>query len=36
MLLSEISMARNVPEIHAVDLLSRALGKAGLALPAAN
>ena len=36
MLLSEISMARNVPEIHAVDLLSRALGEAGLALPAAN
>ncbi len=34
MLASEISIARNVPEIHAVNLLERALAKAGLALPA--
>jgi CarD family transcriptional regulator len=36
MLLSEISMARNVPEIHAAGMLSRALGKAGLTIPAAS
>jgi RNA polymerase-interacting CarD/CdnL/TRCF family regulator len=34
MLASEISIARNVPEIHAVNMLQRALAKAGLALPA--
>ena len=33
MLVSEISIARNVPEIHAVNLLQRALSKAGLTLP---
>jgi CarD family transcriptional regulator len=36
MLLSEISMARSVPEIHAAAMLQRALGKAGLTLPAAS
>jgi len=36
MLLSEISMARGVPEIHAAAVLQRALGKAGLTLPVAN
>ncbi len=36
MLVSEISMARNVPEIHAIGMLQRALGKAGLTLPAAS
>jgi CarD family transcriptional regulator len=36
MLLSEISMARSVPEIHAAGMLQRALGKAGLTLPAAS
>jgi len=35
MLLSEISIARNVPEVHAVKMLQKALGKAGLVLPAA-
>ena len=34
MLVSEISIARNVPEIHAVSMLQRALAKAGLTLPA--
>ena len=34
MLLSEVSIARNVPEIHAVGLLQKALLKAGLTLPA--
>jgi CarD family transcriptional regulator len=33
MLVSEISFARNVPEVHAVNLLQRALLKAGLSLP---
>ena len=33
MLASEISIARNVPEIHAVNMLQRALAKAGLTLP---
>jgi CarD family transcriptional regulator len=35
MLVSEIGTARNVPEIHAVSMLQRALGKAGLLLPPA-
>jgi CarD family transcriptional regulator len=34
MLISEISISRNVPEIHAVALMQRALGKSGLSLPA--
>ena len=34
MLLSEISISRNVPEIHATAMLQRALAKAGLTLPA--
>lgn len=34
MLVSEVSIARNVPEIHAVALLQRALAKSGLTLPA--
>jgi CarD family transcriptional regulator len=34
MLVSEISIARNVPEIHAVGLMQRAVAKAGLVLPA--
>jgi CarD family transcriptional regulator len=33
MLVSEISLARGVPEVHAVNLLSRSLAKAGLTLP---
>lgn len=33
MLLSEVSIARNVPEAIAANLLQRALSKAGLALP---
>ncbi len=33
MLLSEVSISRNVPEIHASAMLQRALAKAGLALP---
>ena len=33
MLVSEISIARSVPEIHAVHVLQRALSKAGLSLP---
>jgi CarD family transcriptional regulator len=33
MLVSEISISRNVPEIHAVNMLQRALLKAGLSLP---
>ena len=35
MLVSEISTARGVPEIHAVALMQRALAKSGLTLPAA-
>lgn len=35
MLVSEVSIVRNAPELHATSLLQRALGKAGLALPAA-
>ena len=35
MLLSEVSIARSVPEIHAAAVLQRALDKAGLSLPAA-
>jgi CarD family transcriptional regulator len=34
MLVSEVSIARNVPEVHAVTLLQKALLKAGLTLPA--
>jgi CarD family transcriptional regulator len=34
MLLSEISIARNVPEIHAAGMLQHALAKAELTLPA--
>ncbi len=34
MLVSEISIARSVPEIHAVALMQRALGKSGMSLPA--
>jgi CarD family transcriptional regulator len=34
MLVSEISTARSVPEVHATGLLQRALGKAELAMPA--
>jgi CarD family transcriptional regulator len=34
MLVSEISIARGVPEIHAVNLMQRALAKSGLSLPA--
>jgi RNA polymerase-interacting CarD/CdnL/TRCF family regulator len=34
MLASEISIARNVPEIRAGNMLERALAKADLALPA--
>jgi CarD family transcriptional regulator len=34
MLVSEISIARGVPEIHAVALMQRALSKGGLSLPA--
>ena len=34
MLASEISIARNVPEIHAVKMLERAVAKAGLTLTA--
>ncbi|HWB84302.1 MAG TPA: CarD family transcriptional regulator [Bryobacteraceae bacterium] len=34
MLISEISIARNVPEIHAVGMLQRSLAKANLPLPA--
>ena len=33
MLVSEISIARSVPEIHAVSVLQRALAKANLSLP---
>jgi CarD family transcriptional regulator len=33
MLISEISIGRNVPEIHAISMLQRSLGKAGLPLP---
>jgi CarD family transcriptional regulator len=36
MLVSEISIARGVPEIHALALMQRALGKSGLTLPAAQ
>jgi hypothetical protein len=34
MLVAEVSIARSVPEIHAVAILQRALAKADLALPA--
>jgi len=34
MLVSEISISRGVPEIHAAAMLQRALAKAGLTLPA--
>jgi CarD family transcriptional regulator len=34
MLVSEISIARNIPEIHAIGLMQRALAKSGLVLPA--
>ncbi len=34
MLVSEISIARGVPDIHAVGMLQRSLAKAGLTLPA--
>jgi CarD family transcriptional regulator len=33
MLLSEISISRNVPELHAISMLQRSLAKAGLQLP---
>jgi len=36
MLVSEISIARNAPEIHALGMMQRALAKAGLSLPAAQ
>jgi CarD family transcriptional regulator len=36
MLVSEISIARNIPEIHATSILQRALAKIGLTLPAAS
>jgi CarD family transcriptional regulator len=36
MLVSEISIARSVPEIHAVSMLQRALVKANLSLPAVS
>ncbi len=36
MLISEISTARRVPEIHATAMLARSLEKAGIALPAAS
>jgi CarD family transcriptional regulator len=35
MLVSEVSIARNVPEVTALMLMQRALGKAGLQLPEA-
>jgi CarD family transcriptional regulator len=35
LLLSEISTARNLPEIHAAAILQRSLAKAGLSLPPA-
>jgi CarD family transcriptional regulator len=34
MLVSEISISRGIPEISAMSVLQRALGKAGLVLPA--
>jgi len=36
MLASEISIARGVPEIHALALMQRALARSGLVLPAAQ
>jgi CarD family transcriptional regulator len=33
MLLSEVAIAREIPEVHAAATLQRALAKAGLALP---
>jgi len=36
MLVSEISIARGIPEISATSVLQRALGKAGLTLPASS
>ena len=35
MLVSEVSISRNVPEVHAAGMLQRALENAGLRLPAA-
>ena len=35
MLVSEISISRSVPEIHAISMLQRAVAKAGLTLPSA-
>jgi len=34
MLVSEISISRSIPELHALNVLQRALSKAGLVLPA--
>jgi CarD family transcriptional regulator len=36
MLIAEVSIARNIPELHATSMLQRALGKAGLTLPAVS
>jgi CarD family transcriptional regulator len=36
MLVSEIAIARNVPDLHSVSMLQRALAKAGLSLPPAS
>jgi CarD family transcriptional regulator len=36
MLVSELSIARGVPEIHALALMQRALARSGLTLPAAQ
>jgi CarD family transcriptional regulator len=36
MLIAEISIARNIPELHATSMLQRALAKAGLTLPAVS
>jgi CarD family transcriptional regulator len=33
MLVSEVTIARNIPEIHAIAVLQRSLAKAALALP---
>ena len=35
MLVSEVSISRNVPEVHATGILQRAVENAGLRLPAA-
>ncbi len=34
MLVSEVSISRNAPEVHAIAMLQRAVAKAGLTLPA--